>query len=111
MAWFRVCPASWTSSLSSPVVSKSIYPGLPFVLSVLLLVYPMPFLALGAVAKLTAFPPTRDTQAFGAPFMVDFHPSVWLNLSFPEKEKVKALVFSEGIFFYQLLSYAHNARG
>jgi len=111
MAWFRGCPASWTSSLSSPVVSKSIYPGLPFILSMLLLEDPTPFLALGAVAKLTAFLPTRDTQAFGAPFMVDFYLSVWLNLSFSETGKVKALVCSEGIFFYQLLSYAHDVRG
>ena len=111
MAWFRVCPASWTSSLSSPVVSNSLCPGLPFILSVLLLEYPIPFLALGAVAKLTAFLPTRDTQAFGAQSMVVFYPFIWLNLPFPEKGKVKALVCSQGVSSYQLLSHAHNARG
>jgi len=80
----------------------------------LLLEYPILFLALGAAAKVTAFLSAMDTQAFGAPFMVDVvvcYPSIWLNLSFPEKVKVKALVFSEGIPSFQLLSYEHNARG
>jgi len=111
MAWFGGPPASWAFSLSSPVVSNSLYPGLPFILSMLLLEYSILFLALGAVAKVTAFLSAMDTESFGAPSTVVFYLLIWLNLPFSETGKVKALVCSEGISSCQFLSYEHNALG
>ena len=92
------------------MVSKSIYPGLSFIISVLFLVYPKHFLAFGAMAKLTAFLPTLNTQAFSTQSVVVFHLFIWLSLPFSETGKVEALVGSEGIFSYQLLSQGNNAR-
>ena len=69
-------------------------------LPVLLLVCPIPFPALGAAAKLTAFFPTQDAQTFSPQSMIPVvvcYISTWLRLPFAETGKVKALVCSERI--------------